>query len=209
MTKKKWTYAKTVPKKLYVACSGGVDSVAAAAILSEWRDVTLAHFSHRDHASEAELETVSALARHLNIPLVAGFQENAVTSNFEAQWRAARYSWFASLDAPVATGHTLSDAVEWYMMTCLRGRGEYMPVSHSNVFRPFLLTEKSELINYALTNKLEWWEDTTNSNPDFALRNRVRMSLLPSALECEPGLNNMVRKRIIEKHMPKEIETIA
>jgi len=205
MAKKTWIYAKSVPKKLYVACSGGVDSVAAAAILSEWRDVTLAHFSHWDHASEQELETVSALAHKLNLPLVAGYQESQSKGNAEANWRAARYTWFHSLDAPVATGHTLTDAVEWYLMTCLRGRGEFMPVQNKNVFRPFLFTNKTELVEYAQAKGLEWWDDPTNNDPDFALRNRIRSQLLPQATSCEPGLVNMVRRRIVEK-TKKEVE---
>ena len=206
---KKWTYAKTVPKKIYVACSGGVDSVAAAAILSEWRDVTLAHFSHQDHAAEQELETVSALAQKLNLPLVAGFQSETTQwyrSNAEANWRLARYTWFHSLDAPVATGHTLDDAVEWYMMTCLRGRGEFMPVGNKNVFRPFLLTEKSALQEYAASKNVEWWDDPTNLDPEFALRNCVRANLIPQALLCEPGLTNMVRKRIVEKSLKEKLK---
>ena len=199
-----------MPKKIYVACSGGVDSVAAAAILSEWRDVTLAHFSHQDHAAEQELETVSALAQKLNLPLVAGFQSGTIQwyRNAEANWRLARYQWFHSLDAPVATGHTLDDAVEWYMMTCLRGRGEYMPHRNRNVFRPFLLTDKPQLIKYCEQKCLSWWEDPGNHDPEFSLRSKARSSLLPAALECEPGLRRMVRRRLVDKIREEKLTAI-
>lgn len=196
----RYTYAKSVPEKLYVACSGGVDSVAAAAILSEWRDVTLLHFSHTDHAAEKELEVVSKLAYHLNVPLITGSQtRDQKAGNTEAQWREARYAWFHSLDMPVATGHTLDDAVEWYLMTCLRGRGEFMPVENKNVFRPFLLTEKTDLVVYAVKHGLTWWDDPTNHDPAFSLRSRVRNRLVPVAEECEPGLKNIVKRRIVAK----------
>jgi tRNA(Ile)-lysidine synthase TilS/MesJ len=84
-------------------------------------------------------------------------------------------------------------------MTCLRGRGEYMPVQNQNVFRPFLLTEKSELIEYTKRRNLTWWEDPTNQDPAFGLRSRVRTDLVPMAMNCEPGLKSMVRRRLIKK----------
>ncbi len=198
----KWNYTESVPDTLYVACSGGVDSVAAAAILSEWRDVTLLHFSHTDHAHVQELETVSELAYQLKVPLITSYQtqtQTQTTGNKEAQWRDARYAWFHSLDLPVATGHTLEDCVEWYLMTCLRGRGEYMPHRNRNVFRPFLLTEKSHLYKYCKHRNLTWWEDPSNHIPEFSLRSRVRQNLVPAALECEPGLKNMVKRKLVEK----------
>lgn len=196
----KWTYTESIPEKLYVACSGGIDSVATAAILSEWRDVTLLHFSHTDHAAVQELDTVNELAYKLGVRLITGYQtQTQEAGNREAQWRAARYAWFDSLDQPVATGHTLDDAVEWYMMTCLRGRGEFMPHRRGQVFRPFLLTEKTDLITYVLKHGLPWWDDPTNHDPDFALRNCIRSLLIPVAEGCEPGLKNVVRRKLVDK----------
>jgi tRNA(Ile)-lysidine synthase len=197
---RKWNYSQSVPDKLYVACSGGVDSVATAAILSEWRDVTLLHFSHTDHAHIQELETVVNLANQLGVKLLTTSQtRDQKSGNAEAQWRNARYEWFHSLDMPVATGHTLDDAVEWYLMTCLRGRGEFMPVKNRNVFRPFLLTDKSKLVEYAVKRGLTWWDDPTNHDPAFGLRTQVRNCLVPVAEKCEPGLKNMVKRRIVAK----------
>lgn len=196
----KWTYAKSVPEKVYVACSGGVDSVAAAAVLSEWRDVTLLHFSHIDHAAVKELEVVSELSYSLKVPLITSYQTNfQYSSNKEEQWRDARYAWFDQMDYPVVTAHTLDDAVEWYLITCLRGRGEFMPYSRGPVIRPFLLTEKSKMVDYCRHRGLEWWEDPGNHDPNFSLRSRVRNQLLPTALDCEPGLKKMVKRRLVEK----------
>lgn len=196
----KWTYTESIPKKIYVACSGGVDSVAAAAILSEWRNVTLLHFSHTDHAHIHELESVIKLADTLGVEIVTGFQDQKQKSgNREAQWRDARYAWFDQMDHPVVTAHTLDDAVEWYLMTCLRGRGEYMPHRRGNVFRPFLLTAKDQLIKYCQDRNLSWWEDPGNHDSEFSLRSRVRKELVPVASDCEPGLRSMVRRRLIEK----------
>lgn len=196
----KWTYAKSVPEKVYVACSGGVDSVAAAAILSEWRDVTLLHFSHNDHAYQHELKTVVELSNRLGLKLITAVQhEMNRNGNREEQWRNSRYTWFDQMDYPVVTAHTLDDAVEWYLITCLRGRGEFMPYSRGPVIRPFLLTEKTKMVDYCRYRGLEWWEDPGNYDLKFSLRSRVRNQLVPTAMECEPGLKKMVRRRLIEK----------
>jgi tRNA(Ile)-lysidine synthetase-like protein len=200
MKKFSWTYAESVPNTIYVACSGGVDSVATAAALSEWRDVSLLHFSHKDHAHEHELELVTKLANQLGVTLITDSQEDCLQfKNKEEHWRDARYRWFHSFAIDIATGHTLDDAVEWYLITCLRGRGEYMPHRNRNVVRPFLLTEKYRLVEYCKYRNLTWWEDPGNHNPDFSLRSRVRSDLAPAAFRCEPGLKNMVKRRLVEK----------
>ncbi len=196
-----WNYSKSVPQEIFVACSGGVDSVAAAVILSEWRNVTLLHFSHSDNVADKEIEVVKKLSNRFSIPLLTKSQDKSQSpGNSEEQWRVARYEWFNSFDTPVVTGHTLDDAVEWYLMTCLRGRGEYMPIENNNVFRPFLFTEKKFLIQYAESAGLEWFEDPGNADPEFSLRSNVRKNLVPAALLCEPSLKNMVKKRLIEKY---------
>lgn len=196
----KWCYARSVPDKLYVACSGGVDSVAAAAILSSWKQVTLVHYGHADHASHHEREIVYNLSKTLSVGLITKDDtESLPSSNKEAVWRARRYSVFHELPGEVVTAHTLDDAVEWYWITCLRGRGEYMKYRNRNVIRPFLLTEKSKLVDYALAHKLTWWEDPSNADVDFSLRNKVRSILVPAAKECSESIVQTVRARIVEK----------
>lgn len=197
---KTWTYTESIPENIYVACSGGVDSVATAAILSEWRTVTLLHYSHIDHAANYEFAVVRDLADKLGLRMITTYQTIPCTpGNQEAQWRAARYAWFDSLNHPIVTAHTLDDAAEWYLMTCLRGRGEFMPHRRNQVFRPLLLTEKEKLVEYCKHRGLSWWEDPGNHDPNFSLRSRVRQKLVPIATECEPGLKNMIRRRLIEK----------
>jgi tRNA(Ile)-lysidine synthase TilS/MesJ len=74
-----------------------------------------------------------------------------------------------------------------------------MEYSHANVIRPWLATRKSQLIEYAQTHQIAWLEDPSNQDVEFAARNRIRHDILPAALKINPGLHNMVRKRIIEK----------
>jgi tRNA(Ile)-lysidine synthase TilS/MesJ len=46
---------------------------------------------------------------------------------------------------------------------------------------------------------LSWYEDPGNHDVDFSLRSRVRQNLIPAAFHCEPGLKNMVKRRLVEK----------
>jgi tRNA(Ile)-lysidine synthase TilS/MesJ len=74
-----------------------------------------------------------------------------------------------------------------------------MPHRNRNVFRPFLLTDKSKLEEYCRYRDLKWYEDPGNHNVEFSLRSRVRNQMVPIAMSCEPGLKNMVKRRLVEK----------
>lgn len=196
----KFHYTKSVPEKIYVACSGGADSVACADILASWRDVTLLHYHHGEAVGDHERNMVEKLANKLNVPLItAEYTGEPIVSNKESQWRENRYRWFHSFDVPVVVAHTLDDAVETYLMTCLRGQGQYMNYNKGNVIRPFLLTRKQALLSHLAEHGVQWFEDPSNADEGFALRNRIRHTLVPVVADIEPGVYNMVRRRIIER----------
>lgn len=193
-------YTASVPDTLFVACSGGADSVAAAVILSAWRKVTLLHYHHGEAAGDRERAIVTELAQSLDIPLLtADYSGPPILSNKESQWREARYSWFHTFSDPVVVAHTLDDAVETYLMTCLRGQGQYMNYRKGNVIRPFLLTRKSVLLEHLAERGVKWWEDPSNADIHYARRNRIRHVLVPVVTDIEPGIANVVRRRIIER----------
>jgi len=196
---------KTLPKTLYVAFSGGVDSVVLATLaLKLKRNVRLAFFHHGNAYADVEYQFAQQFATQRGLHLeVAGMP--TVVRNREHEWRHARYEFFQSLPHPVATGHHLDDAVEWYLMTCLKGEGHYMLYQNNNVFRPMLLQRKETIQHYAEENGLTWIDDPSNHDVDFATRNRVRHLLLPQCLEINPGLHETVRRHIRNKiHPPKD-----
>lgn len=191
---------KKLPKKLYVAFSGGVDSVVMTHLARDKGiDVTLAFFDHGDEYASVETSFVQQYAKNNNFNLVTERCNEQMTGSKESFWRVSRYNWFKTLDGLVATGHQLDDAVEWYLMTCLRGEGHYMPYSHSNVVRPLLKTRKTEIVKYAEQNKLSWLEDLSNQDVNFTVRNKVRHQLLPIAEEMSPGLFGIVKNKIHKK----------
>lgn len=192
---------RTLPSHVAVAVSGGVDSLVLLHWLNQRRQVTAVHYRHDSDFAADEYLFVSNFCQDRGINLITQSQTPSSQRGLsqEEYWRRARYEFFKSITLPVCTGHTLDDAVEWYLFSCLNGQGHYIEYSHANVIRPFLATRKSELIDYAQTHQIPWLEDPSNQDVEFAARNRIRHDILPSALQVNPGLHNMVRKRIIEK----------
>lgn len=191
---------RTLPKSLVtVAYSGGVDSGALFHFLRlRGTPIQLAHMVHQNSdTSLRELEFVQSQANKYSIPLVVRHQESHNSDKSrEESWRDARLAFFREFDI-VVTGHTLDDAVEWYLYTAINGDGKLMPAQTRNVLKPFLHQRKSDLLEFMTENSLEWIEDPSNQLPQFAKRNYVRNVLMPSALEVNPGLYNMIRRRII------------
>jgi len=192
---------KTLHDHVAVAVSGGVDSLVLLHWLSQRRQVTAVHYQHDSDFAEQEYVFVAEFCQIRGINLITQTQRPTPRPGLsqEEYWRRGRYEFFKSVSLPVCTGHTLDDAVEWYLFSALNGQGHYMEYSHANVVRPFLITRKSKLVEYAISNHVEWLEDTSNSNVDFAVRNRIRHEIMPAALKVNPGLYNMVRKRIVKK----------
>ena len=71
-----------------------------------------------------------------------------------------------------------------------------MSHSNGNVIRPLITTRKSRIVEYARAHQLEWLEDPSNSDPEFATRNYIRTNLIDPALGVNPGLFNMVARNI-------------
>lgn len=192
----------TLPREVGVAVSGGVDSMVALHFLRQKHQVTAIHFSHAESATaEAEYAFVAEHCREHKIPLLLGYQitTRPPGASREAYWRRDRYGYFHSIRMPIVTGHHLDDAVEWYLFTAFNGEGHYMEYRNQNVIRPFLGTPKSVILEYAAKYQVPFIEDTTNADPDFAARNRIRKNILPEVLTINPGLYKVVKKRVVEK----------
>lgn len=193
--------AQPLPKSIAIAVSGGVDSMAALHFLSRKHDVTVLHYVHDSEYANVEFKFVDEYCRSVGISLLVEHQvpnrDRALSQ--EEYWRKGRYEFFNRVKMPVVTGATLDDAVEWYVFSAAHGVGKYMEYRHNQVIRPFLLTKKSELIEYAKRNNIPWLEDVSNQDPDYAARNRVRHLIIPELLKVNPGLYTVVKKRVAEK----------
>jgi tRNA(Ile)-lysidine synthase len=192
---------RTLPADSAVAVSGGVDSLVTLHWISQRRPVRAVHYIHDSEYAAQEYEFVQKFCKEISVELTVQTQLPSSRSgqSQEEYWRQGRYSFFKQLPFAVCTGHTLDDAVEWYLFTSFSGQGHYMDYQHANVIRPFLTTKKMNLLAYADKYALKWLEDPSNRQVDFAVRNRIRHDILPQVLRVNPGLYNMVKRRIVER----------
>lgn len=170
-----------------VAVSGGVDSVVLLHMLRGQPGcrLTVAHFDHGIRPdSRADRLFVRRLARSYGLPFVFAEGQLGATAS-EAAARRARYDFLhkvrrASGARAVVTAHHQDDVLETAIINLLRGTGRTGLAnlrSTDTVKRPLLHVPKAELVAYARQHRLQWREDSTNSDDKY-LRNYVRHRLL-------------------------------
>lgn len=194
-----------IPKKITVAVSGGVDSMALVDFLSKKHEVTCAFFHHGTETSDRALEFLINYTDQKNIPLIFDHikNERRPEQSPEEYWRASRYEFLTRIKEPVATAHNLDDCVETWIWSSLNGCPKLIPYQRSNVIRPFLLTAKSELKTWCERKSVPWIEDASNLNTRYT-RNYIRHELMPHALQVNPGLHKMIKKKMMEKYRGQE-----
>ncbi len=169
--------------KVVVAVSGGVDSVVLLDMLAKKgeHELVVAHFDHgmrEDSASDARF--VVALAERYGAPCEV--RRESLDGASEERARSRRYAFLFSVakrhGAKLATAHHVDDVVETVALNIVRGtrwRG-LAGMSDERIWRPLTKRTKSELIEYALGERLEWVEDETNRQTVYT-RNRLRQKL--------------------------------
>ena len=184
--------------RVIAAVSGGPDSMALLAILSELsRDMrfhlAVAHFDHgirREAGRERAL--VERFARRLEVPCFLGagdvpaearrskigLEETARLLRFRFLEETSR-SWNAT---SVALGHTRDDNVETILHHIIRGAGwrglQGIPPRRGMFIRPLLGCGRSELKGFLRGRAIRYAVDRSNLDAAF-MRNRIRGRLLP------------------------------
>jgi tRNA(Ile)-lysidine synthase len=188
-----------LPENPTIALSGGVDSMAVADFISRSRSVRAAFFHHGTPASHKGFELVSAYCQQRGWPLALGriSSPKGKVESPEEFWRNQRYAWLDTLGAGVITAHHLDDCVETYLWSMMHGTAKTIPYRRNRVIRPFLLTPKAELVDWATRNNVPWVEDDSNRDLRYT-RNFVRHELVPRALKVNPGLHKVVARKVEE-----------
>ena len=189
-----------IPDKVYVACSGGVDSMVAVDFIRRGkRDVIPLFFNHGDEESDK----AEALIRKLFGDTAKYGKITRPRKKGEGQeeyWRNERYNFFSNFtDRQVITCHHLDDQVETWIFGAVRGKPKLIPYINGNTLRPFILNEKSEFYAWAARNNVEFLEDAVNLDTTFA-RNQIRHKVLPELYKVNPGLKTVVRKKVLEMY---------
>jgi len=195
---------RTIPKKVYVAVSGGVDSMAALDFLVRGkRSVHALHFDHKTvHGADAR-KFIEEYCKDMLIPLtVSTLQRDRLPhESLEEFWRNERIRFFQEhTDAPIVTAHHLDDAVEWWIFTSLNGAPKVMSYNNTTtgVIRPFLSTPKEELVSWCKRKNVPHVCDPSNESRNHS-RNRIRHDIIPHALQVNPGLHTVIKKKILEE----------
>jgi tRNA(Ile)-lysidine synthase len=212
-----------------VAVSGGADSVALVDLLSRIVEsdgkseikLRVAHLNHqlRGNESTEDAEFVRILAEKLNLPcsidsrdirqiaesLGRGIEETAREVRYNFLIATARHAGFDI----IATGHTMTDQAETFLMRLARGAGlrglaamravtdapyfpraeslspsPLLPLPHSSalLIRPMLGITREEVEEYCCERKISYRTDSSNLEINYS-RNRVRHRLLPAMRE--------------------------
>ncbi len=185
-----------------LACSGGIDSIAAWALLAELRPslghrLQVAWVDHGLRSDQTEVSAaLSACAEWTGVPYITLTAAIAPAApDQEANARVARYGSLrrcaAQLGAEViATAHHADDVAETVLMRVTRGAGVgaqgAIPRRNREIVRPLLGLCRRDLEAVAAALGLAYVEDPGNADPRHE-RNRWRREVLPVMERVRPG----------------------
>ena len=190
-------------KKLLLAVSGGIDSMVLKHLFQQLLyDISIAHcnFQLRGNESDGDEMLVKEICQDGYIPyFITSFdtekysRDNKLSIQLAA--RKLRYDWFQELLAEnqldyLVTAHHLDDNVETFLINFIRGTGleglTGIPSQNGNIIRPLLPFSRLEIENYALENKIQWREDSSNASDKY-FRNKLRHDIVPILKELNKG----------------------
>jgi tRNA(Ile)-lysidine synthase len=199
-------------KKLLVAFSGGLDStVLLHALIKLYgsKNISAAHvnFHLRGEDSDLDQEFCKNFAAKNSIDF---FTKSVNTKEYskkhtislEMAARDLRYQWFNELITEhkfdyLLVAHHNNDNFETSLLNLIRGTGisglRGMLNENKNIIRPLLEINKSDIVNYAELNKIQWREDLSNNSDEFK-RNIIRNKVVPIFEEMNPNLLNGFKK---------------
>ncbi len=194
-----------------LALSGGADSCAALACLTDWcraegRSLAAAHLDHAIRAESAEDARFCAdLCARFGVPLHSRRVDVSALAaargiGLEEAARDARYAFFAEVMAAegigvLVTAHHADDNLETMLMRLTRGSGlrglcgipPMRAFAGGVIVRPFLRTAKAEMIALCDAQGIAYRTDATNADPAYT-RNRIRAEVVPVLASLNPAL---------------------
>ncbi|MDR2806859.1 MAG: tRNA lysidine(34) synthetase TilS [Puniceicoccales bacterium] len=175
-------------KKIAIACSGGMDSVAlvlAAAAKFPSQQLAILHYNHNTRGRETDEDEafVKQLAEALTIDF---FSEKRPQGNTKEEvLRTARYKFFSQVMRKLGSytlllAHHGDDIIETMLMRLARGSSEIAAPKFCQPFvegirrvRPLIYIFKGEIRDVFIENQIPWCEDPSNCSTNY-LRNRIR-----------------------------------
>jgi tRNA(Ile)-lysidine synthase len=198
------------PERVLVACSGGPDSLALAAVAAYFArrghvdghpvSVSAVVVDHQlQHGSAEIAEATGVTLGELGIAPVRIRTVDVAATGMGPE-AAAREARHAALEAAadeldsgvILLGHTLDDQAEQVLLGLARGSGTRslagMRPTRGRLLRPFLGLRRADTLEICDVEGLEPWHDPSNADPAFA-RSRTRVEVLPMLEEkLGPGV---------------------
>lgn len=190
-------------KKLFLACSGGVDSMVLLHILRSLNTrLTVLHVNYqlRGEASNGDAAFVQTTCEEHNIPFeirTVNLKEKLENGgNLQEEARKVRYDWFHEIvndhpDHRVLLAHHADDQLETFWMNLSRKSGVLgmacMKKEHQGIVRPLLDFSRAEILSYAHNHGVHWREDQSNASRTYT-RNRLRHEFIPFLDGAIPSL---------------------
>ncbi|WP_298547699.1 tRNA lysidine(34) synthetase TilS [uncultured Aquimarina sp.] len=189
-------------KKLLIACSGGLDSIVLTYmchVLSLDFGIAHCNFKLRGKESEGDEEFVSEVAKKMTVSFfVTTFETEQYAKNHKLSIQMAarelRYDWFRELILEyqfdyVLTAHHKDDNLETFLINLSRGTGidglTGIPEINDIYVRPLLPFSRSQILEFAEKNAINWREDSSNSSTKY-IRNKLRHDVIPELLGINP-----------------------
>ena len=199
-----WLSSRTV----YVALSGGIDSIALAHLLHCAKiPFTAIHINHQLHPDADHWQTFcEAFCSSLGIDIITRSVFINGKNNLEAKAREARYEAINAAiesDSIVCFAHHQSDLVETFLLQLKRGSGLNGLTSlrmkrkmefHNKTwtaYRPLLNVSKNAILHYAETHQLQWVEDPSNATLAHE-RNIIRHQIIPPLQDHWPDIESRI-----------------
>jgi len=181
-------------KNLFLAISGGKDSMTLAALLLHF-DIkfTLLHCNFKLRIPDADLDEqfVRNFAEKHDLPCYVKHFDTAEialqdNSSIQLTARNLRYDWFKSFLVNEAdlllTAHHQDDNLETFFINLLRGtslRGlSGIPYSEHQIVRPLLHFTQLEIDTFVLDQNIDFRQDLSNFESKYH-RNKLRRDFLP------------------------------
>ena len=210
---KKNAFPLPIVDPVFIATSGGVDSVVLAHLLSRYGRncvkpdlITLLHFDHqwRKESGCEEKEGVEKLAQSLGVKFKSiSLLPPRGDKNHEDDAREKRNQAYFQLAGEksshryIFTAHHQDDVAETLLWRFLRG--EFLEnrlgilFNNDPVIRPFLHVSKEEIRAYAAEEKLVFFEDPGNQDLS-QMRAYLRNVLFPAIESYFPGVKHQISK---------------
>jgi tRNA(Ile)-lysidine synthase len=199
-------------QQLFVACSGGIDSVVLVHFLRKISlDFTVLHVNYQLRGQDSLKDElfVRELCMQLQIPcLIKRFDTrkkmDETGGNLQEIARKVRYDWFDEIcqkDSKnvILLAHHQTDQIETFFQHLARKSGVLglacMLNHHQQIVRPFLQFSKEEIHKFAIVNQIAWREDVSNLKNEYT-RNKLRNVFIPWVETVVPTLKDSVLEMI-------------